>query len=134
MPFIQYFSKRVKFLPITMAFQDYETAKELGTRLRKACEGRDVIVLASSDFSHYVPAHYAERQDKGVIDKILTLDPQGVESVVMTKDVSMCGYGPVMSMLEAVQGNSAELLKYATSGDVHPMTEVVGYAGIVVRR
>ena len=46
----------------------------------------------------------------------------------------MCGYGPVMAMLEAVGGKTAKLLKYATSGDVHPMSEVVGYAGIVVRR
>jgi len=133
-PFIQYFSKEVKLLPICMAFQDFETAKELGRRLRKACEGKDVIVIASTDFSHYVPRHFAETQDRGVIDKILALDPQGVESVVMAKDVSMCGYGPVMAMLEAVQGRKAELLKYATSGDVHPAPEVVGYAGIVVRR
>jgi AmmeMemoRadiSam system protein B len=133
-PFIQYFSQETRFLPICMAFQDFETAKELGTRLRKACEGRDVIVLASSDFSHYVPPSYAEKQDRAVIDKILALDPQGVESTVVAKDVSMCGYGPVMAMLEAVEGKSAQLLKYATSGDVHPMSEVVGYAGIVVRR
>jgi AmmeMemoRadiSam system protein B len=133
-PFIQYFSKKAKFLPICMAFQDFETAKELGARLRKACEGRDVIVLASSDLSHYVPPHFAEKQDRAVIDKILALDPQGVESTVVNKGVSMCGFGPVMAMLEAVGGKSAQLLKYATSGDVQPMAEVVGYAGIVVRR
>lgn len=133
-PFIQFFSRKPKLLPISMAFQDYETAKELGVRLRKACEGRDVIVLASSDFSHYVPPEFAKKQDRGVIDKILALDPQGVEAAVMAKDVSMCGYGPVMAMLEATKGRSAHLLRYATSGDVHPMSEVVGYAGIVVRR
>ncbi|MDD1746994.1 MAG: AmmeMemoRadiSam system protein B [Methanomassiliicoccales archaeon] len=133
-PFIQYFSKKAKLLPISMAFQDFETAKELGARLKKACEGRDVIVLASSDFSHYVPAAFAEKQDRAVIDRILALDPQGVEATVTSKGVSMCGYGPVMAMLEAVGGKTAKLLKYATSGDVHPMSEVVGYAGIVVRR
>jgi len=133
-PFIQYFSKEVKFLPITMTFQDYETAKDLGAHLRKASEGKDIIVIASSDFSHYLPPREAERKDRAVIDKILALDPQGVETVVIGKDVSMCGYGPVMAMLEAVQGKSAHLLKYATSGDVQPMAEVVGYAGIIVRR
>jgi AmmeMemoRadiSam system protein B len=133
-PFIQYFSKEARFLPISMIFQDYETARELGARLRKACQGKDVIVLASSDFSHYVPRHFAERQDRSVIERIIALDAPGVEEVVASKDVSMCGYGPVMAMLEAVQGREAELLKYATSGDVHPMQEVVGYAGIVVRK
>jgi hypothetical protein len=133
MPFLRYFSEKARFLPIAMAFQDYETSRELGTRLRKACEGKDVIVLASSDFSHYVPPDFAKKQDRSVIDKILALDPAGVESVVMAKDVSMCGYGPVMAMLEATAGKSAQLLKYATSGDVHPMAKVVGYAGIVIR-
>jgi len=133
-PFIQYFSPKAKFLPICMGFQDFETAKELGARLRKACEGRDVIVLASSDFSHYVPPKFAERQDMAVIDRILALDAKGVEATVRGKDVSMCGYGPVMTMLEAVGGRSAQLLKYANSGDVQPMSEVVGYAGIIVRR
>lgn len=133
-PFIQYFSPKAKLLPITMLFQDYETAKELGLRLRKAIEGKDVIVIASSDFSHYVPPGFALKQDRAVIDKILALDAPGVEATVMGKDVSMCGYGPVMAMLEAVQGSKAELLKYATSGDLQPMDEVVGYAGIVVRR
>jgi len=133
-PFIQYFSRRARFLPICMAFQDFDTAKELGVRLRKACEGRDVIVVASSDFSHYVPAAFAEKQDRAVIDRIIALDAQGVETTVTGKDVSMCGYGPVMAMLEAVGGKSAKLLRYATSGDVHPMPDVVGYAGIVVRK
>ena len=133
-PFIQYFSKDVKFLPIAMTFQDQETAKELGSRLRKACEGKDVIVIASSDFSHYIPAKEAEKKDRAVIDKILKLDPEGAESVVAQQDVSMCGYGPVMAMLYAVQGRRAQLLHYGNSGEVQPMQDVVGYAGIVVRR
>jgi len=133
-PFIQYFSAEVRFLPITMAYQDYEVAKELGAILRKACAGKDVVFLASSDFSHYVPPKVAERKDHAVIERILRLDAKGVETVVMTQEVSMCGYGPVMAMLEACEGQKAELLKYANSGDVQRMPEVVGYAGIVVRK
>jgi AmmeMemoRadiSam system protein B len=133
-PFIQYFSKDVKFLPITMLLQDYQIAKDLGLSLRRACQGKDVIIIASSDFSHYVPPGFARKQDTAVIEKILALDAPGVETTVLTKRVSMCGYGPVMAMMEAVKGGSAELLRYATSGDLRPMAEVVGYAGIVVRR
>ncbi len=132
-PFIQYFSKEAKFLPITMAFQDYDTAKELGAQLRNACKGKDTIIIASSDFSHYISAKEAERKDNAVIDQILKLNASGVERVVMQQDVSMCGYGPVMAMLEAVQGKSAQLLRYGNSGDVRPMAQVVGYAGIVIR-
>jgi AmmeMemoRadiSam system protein B len=133
-PFLQYFSRAVKFLPITMLAQDVMTAKELGVTLRKACQGKEVIVLASSDFSHYVPPGIALKQDRAVIDKILALDAPGVEAVVRAKNISMCGCGPVMAMLEAVEGGSAELLRYATSGELQPMREVVGYAGIVVRK
>jgi AmmeMemoRadiSam system protein B len=132
-PFIQYFAPKAKILPITMLFQDYETAKELGDALRKAVAGRSVIVIASSDFSHYVPPEVAKQKEGAVIEKILKLDAKAVEGEVMRHDVSMCGYGPVMAMLTAVHGKSAELLRYANSGDVHPMAEVVGYAGIVVR-
>ena len=132
-PFIQYFSKEAKFLPIAMAFQDHETAKELGAHLRHACKGKDTIIIASSDFSHYISAKEAERKDRTVIDQILKLDASGVERMVRQHDVTMCGYGPVMAMLEAVQGKKAELLRYGNSGDVRPMEQVVGYAGIIVR-
>ncbi|MGD1060217.1 MAG: MEMO1 family protein [Methanomassiliicoccales archaeon] len=134
LPFLQYFKSDLNIVPITMLFQDYETARELGSRIAKASEGKRVIVIASSDFSHYVPPQEAKRKDTAVIEKILKLNAKAVETVVMSQDVSMCGYGPVMAMIEAVKGKDAELLKYATSGDVTPMDEVVGYAGIVVKR
>ncbi|MDD1768384.1 MAG: MEMO1 family protein [Methanomassiliicoccales archaeon] len=134
LPFIQYFDRNVKYLPITMTMQDYDTAKEVGARLRSAIGGKDVIVIASTDFSHYVTEKKARTEDMKVIDQILALDPKGVYDTVLRRDVSMCGYGPVMTMLEAVQGREAKLLRYGTSGDVYPMAEVVGYGGIVVRR
>jgi hypothetical protein len=134
LPFIQYFDRNVKFLPITMAMQDYDTAKEVGAQLRSACCGKDVVVIASTDFSHYVTEKQARTEDMKVIDQILALNPKGVYDTVLRRDVSMCGYGPVMTMLEAVEGSEAKLLKYGTSGDVVPMSEVVGYGGIVVRR
>ena len=67
------------------------------------------------------------------IDRILNLDGKGLYNIVMKQHISMCGYGPVIAMLEAVNGSEATLLRYATSGDVQPMPEVVGYASIVVR-
>jgi hypothetical protein len=55
-------------------------------------------------------------------------------STVTSNDISMCGYGPVMTMLLICEGKQAKLLKYANSGDVHPMDTVVGYAGIIVTK
>ncbi len=134
LPFIQYIHEDVTFVPIAMAAQDYETAVEVADEIRHACQGRDVVIIASTDFSHYVPAQVAARQDRSVIDRILTLDAEGVYDTVIRKNVSMCGYGPVMSMLMASGGKHAELLKYGNSGDVSPMEDVVGYAAIKVVR
>jgi AmmeMemoRadiSam system protein B len=134
LPFIQHIKEDVTFVPISMAAQDYETASEVADEIRKACQGRDAVIIASTDFSHYVPAPVAARQDRSVIDRILALDAEGVYDTVIRKSVSMCGYGPVMAMLLASGGKRAELLKYGTSGDVSPMDEVVGYAAIKVVR
>lgn len=134
LPFIQYLSPGTPFVPILMSLQDYETAVELGRTIGEAIQGRDVVVIASSDFSHYVPAKEAREKDGAVIERVLELDTKGVYETVMRKEVSTCGYGPIMAMIEAVHGSRAELLRYGNSGEVFPSTEVVGYGGIVVRR
>ena len=133
LPFLQHISKDFEFLPISMMDQEYRSARELGEILGEAIAGKDVVVIASTDFSHYVPQSVARTKDNDVIQKILGLDPQGMNKVRVKNSVSMCGYGPVMAMLTAVQGKTAELLKYATSGDVRPMPEVVGYGAVLIK-
>jgi len=75
-------------------------------------------------------------KDHKAIDRILALDARGLFDVVMNEDISMCGFGPTVAMLTAgkrLGATSAELVKYATSGDISGDREmVVGYAGIVV--
>jgi len=133
LPFIQYLAPSTKFVPVCMLMQDYKAAAEVGQIIGEAIEGHDAVVIASTDFSHYVSPKAAKEKDTLAIDQILDLNPKGLEETVRKNRITMCGYGPVMAMLEAVGGSGAELLKYATSGDVRPMAEVVGYAGIVVR-
>lgn len=133
-PFLQYLAGEASIVPITMAAQDHETAAEVAEELRKAIGSKDVVILASSDFSHYIPPEAARQQDHAVIEQVLAMNAPAVYDTVVRRDVSMCGYGPVMAMMLACGGERAELLKYANSGDVSPMREVVGYAGIVVRR
>ncbi len=134
LPFLQYLDPNINFVPISMAFQDYETAVEVAKSVRKAMEGRDVMILASSDFSHYVPPDQAKLDDTKVMDKIIDLDAKGVYDTVRKYDVTMCGYGPIMTMLLASEGKSAKLLKYANSGDVQAMDRVVAYASVAVYR
>jgi AmmeMemoRadiSam system protein B len=69
------------------------------------------------------------------IDKILNLDPSGLIDTVHLNDITMCGYGPVAAMLTTTKklgAKKAELLKYATSYEVHPGTSCVGYGAIAV--
>ncbi|UCD92112.1 MAG: MEMO1 family protein [Methanobacteriota archaeon] len=134
LPFIQQISSDVRIVPVCMGMQDFDTAKEVGEIIGEETQGKDVVIIASTDFSHYVPQDTATKMDRMAIDKILELDPKGLSEVVSKKRISMCGYGPVMAMLFAGQGSKSELLKYSTSGEVSPMREVVGYAGMIVRK
>lgn len=134
LPFIQYFSPDARFVPVLMSMQDYGTAIDLGKIIREVVMDMDVTVIASTDFSHYVSPREAMEKDNAVIRHILELDPAGVYETVLRKNVSMCGFGPVMAMLAAINGKSAQLLRYGHSGEVFPGPEVVGYASIVVRK
>jgi AmmeMemoRadiSam system protein B len=136
LPFLQQIEPDIKFVPISMGLQDYESANQLGEAIGRVTKGKNVVVIASTDFSHYVPLQYAYKVDKMAIDKILALDPKGLSNVVNMQRISMCGYGPVIAMLTATKMNGAKeakLLKYATSGDVHKMRDVVGYGAIAIR-
>ncbi|MCE5295907.1 MAG: AmmeMemoRadiSam system protein B [Euryarchaeota archaeon] len=134
LPFLQYIRPDIRIVAISMGYQDYETAKELASSIRKATEGTDVCILASSDMSHYIPAPIAKGLDSKVLDRVVALDAKGVQDAVLRNEVSMCGYGPAMAMIMASGGSKAKLLKYATSGDVIPMDQVVGYAGVAIYR
>ncbi len=133
LPFLQFFRKDIKFVPISMLLQEYEIAVELGKIIKEAIEGSDVVIIASSDFSHYVPKNTAYTKDSLAIEKIINGDIKGLYEVIQKHNITMCGYGPIAAMLTATEGRG-KLLKYATSGDVQPMNEVVGYAAIKVEK
>jgi AmmeMemoRadiSam system protein B len=133
LPFLQYIKPDIKFVPLAIGQQTYKMAKEVGGIISKAISGRDVVVLASTDFSHYVPKEIAEKKDMKAIEAIIKLDAKALFKTVDKLNISMCGYGPVMAMIEGVSGTQARLLKYSTSGDVMEMRDVVGYGAMVVK-
>jgi AmmeMemoRadiSam system protein B len=133
-PFLQHISKDFKFVPICMGFQDYEAALSVGNTIKDALKGRDAIVIASTDLSHYVTPATAKMKDGKALKAIEGMDPKGLYDTVREENISMCGYGPVMSTMIACKGGKAKVLKYATSGDVRPMRDVVGYASVVIEK
>jgi AmmeMemoRadiSam system protein B len=141
LPFIQQLREKSKIVPIQMLDTRLETCVDLGQAIAEAVKARegggsDVLIVASSDMSHYVSAGEAKRKDGMAIDRILALDARGLYQTVQDEDISMCGFGPVTAMLTActaLGATKAELVKYANSGEVSGDHEqVVGYAGIVV--
>jgi len=134
LPFLQDLLGEVRFAPICMGLQELKIAVEVGEVVRDAIRGTDTVVLASTDFSHYIPKAEAARRDRKAIDRILASDVKGFYRVIKDEDVSMCGYGPVIAMMTAVAPAKPEFLKYATSGDVAAMEDVVGYGAIAFRR
>ena len=151
LPFLQYMGRERTFsiVPICMAMQDYDTSKEVGELIANAIDkyNKRVIIIASSDFSHVglnystLPPsgkrvdEYTMEQDKIAIDKILELDARGLIEEVYQKNITMCGYGCVASMLIAAKNlgaSNAELLKYGTSYEVAPANSCVGYGAIAV--
>jgi len=133
LPFLQHINEKVSFVPICLMDQEYGTAKKVGQIIKDAVKGRNVVVIASTDFSHYLPKDVAAKQDRMAIDQIVKMDTRGLYQTIQKNDISMCGYGPVIAMLTAAEGGKAQLLKYASSGDVSPMRDVVGYGSFAVR-
>lgn len=138
LPFIASFSRASRLVPLTVMSATIEECATLGEGIAKAVRGADypVVIVASSDMSHYVSDSVARRKDKMAIDRILSLDPVGLFDTVRKEHISMCGYLPATIMLfaaKALGARSARLIRYATSGEVSGDYEhVVGYAGIIV--
>jgi len=137
-PFLQTLFKDFKIVPICMGLQDEETARDVSTELIDAISEIDkkIVVIASSDFTHYKPPAVAYEIDHYVIEPLLELNVTEFYSRIQERDASVCGYGPIAVMVRVSRGlgaNYGRLLNYSNSGDVQPMPEVVGYAGIVIR-
>jgi len=136
LPWLQYLYKRIKIVPIAMLAQDIETARTVGKAISQA--GDNLIIIASSDFTHYEPHSVAEEKDGSVIEAIVGLDEEELYKRCELLNCTMCGYGPVASAIVAakeMKAKRANLLKYATSGDTSgDFSRVVGYGSIVIKR
>jgi AmmeMemoRadiSam system protein B len=136
LPWLQYLYKKVKIVPITMLAQDIETARTVGRAISQTDE--NLIIIASSDFTHYEPHSVAMEKDGSVIEAIVGLDEEELYKRCESLNCTMCGYGPVASAIVAakeMKAQRASLLKYATSGDTSgDFSRVVGYSSIVIKR
>ncbi len=134
LPFLQYFSDDFSIVPITMGSQSYGAANDLAKAIYEASIklGKSFCVIASTDLSHFNNQEKANTVDSFVLEDIENMDEFKLFEEVIQYNITMCGYGPVMTtiILSKMCGmNSCEILKYKTSGDVTgDLTSVVGYA------
>jgi AmmeMemoRadiSam system protein B len=137
LPFLQALRPDVRVAVLCLGPLSGVEAERLGEAIAGVLRTIPALLVASSDMSHYVAAAQARRLDRLAIERILALDAAGLHRVVHEEGISMCGVVPVTVMLAAARAlgaRAAELVRYATSGDVTgDDRSVVGYAGAIVR-
>jgi AmmeMemoRadiSam system protein B len=135
LPFLQeLYGDTFSLLPVSLAFQDEETASTLGKGIAEIAKGKETVLVASSDLTHYEPAASAKRKDLALVDTITSMDVRGFYRTLESLQVTACGFGPIATVMVAARALGArrgKLLKYATSGDTtNDFNSVVGYAAI----
>lgn len=135
LPFLQQiYGDAVPFLPVSLLFQDIETAKTLGSSLSALVKGKKAVLVASSDLTHYEPRPQAMEKDSALLGAMEKLSVDEFYSTLDTLQVTACGYGAIATVMEASRSigfKRGELLKYATSGDTTgDNNQVVGYGAL----
>lgn len=136
-PFIQYLRADSKILPITVSSWDLRDLTLAGKELGKIVQDdRDLLLLASTDMTHFLDAKTAKSQDEKAIAKILKLDPKGLFNTVVEDDISMCGMATTVIMLYAALESGAanvETVCYTNSGEASgDYDRVVAYYSAIV--
>lgn len=137
LPFLQSVLNDFKILPLVMGDQEAGLCKSIGEKIASVLEGReDVIIVASSDLSHFYSAKIAEKLDKVIINDINNYDWEILLEHLSTKETEACGGGPIIAMLLASKklgANESKVLHYSDSGDITgDKNEVVGYLSAII--
>ncbi|MFA9388972.1 MAG: AmmeMemoRadiSam system protein B [Prolixibacteraceae bacterium] len=138
LPFLQYFvAYPFKIAMITMNNQTPENALSLAQNLHRTAQklDRKIMVIASSDFSHFEKVDVGFKKDQYLIEQILNLDTSECYKNVKKHHISACGYGPIMTLIEyaKLQSNAPkmELLRRGNSGETNLTKKVVNYASFL---
>jgi AmmeMemoRadiSam system protein B len=141
LPFIQrYFGNDFSFVSVGMARQNCNSANEISNAIIKASEqcSKKTILIASSDFSHYVSPEAGRKLDQKVLDCILKKDYMNIYKEVTDNDLSVCGFGPIMVLCNTLEqlypGSESVILARGHSGEVHLSASVVDYISILFHK
>lgn len=136
LPFLQRVAPSAKIVALLMGHQTAETSRSLGEALAAVVRGRRVVLVASTDLSHYHDARTAVALDAVVVDHIARMDAAGLQRTLETRPDHACGGGPTVAVLRAARLLGAEraaILRYGDSGDVSgDKSSVVGYVAAAI--
>jgi AmmeMemoRadiSam system protein B len=137
-PFLLHRNPAVRIVPVAFMLRTFAEVEEVGLSIAEVLKTRPdpVLMVASSDMTHYESAERAKDKDAKAIERVLELDAQGLLDTTKRFGITMCGAIPTAVLLVAARALGAtrgDLVTYATSGDVSgDYGSVVGYAGIVI--
>lgn len=139
LPFLQYlYGSDFKFVPVCLRMQALSFAVEIGKALTKVLAGKNAVVIASSDMTHYEPQRNAAAKDLAALKAVEAMDEKKFYSIIEKQNVTACGYGPIATVIVTAKGlgaKDAKLLCYKTSGDVTgDYSGVVGYAALSFKK
>lgn len=138
LPFLRILAPDCAIVPLVLAWDDWDRCRVLGAALAEVVEkvDRRVLLVASSDMTHYEPADRAAEKDKAALAAVEKLDGERLLRVCHERNVTMCGRAPAAAVLEATRrlgAGSGDLVDYRHSGMVTgDDSSVVAYAGVVV--
>jgi hypothetical protein len=131
LPFLQRVLGEFSFVPMIVGNQSKEICLSLGTAIAEVARGKNILLVASSDLSHYHPYTTAVSLDRSVIDQVESFDELALMEQIETERVEACGGGPVVSVMHAAKllgANRSQVLFYCNSGDITgDKSAVVGY-------
>ncbi|MGB9675631.1 MAG: AmmeMemoRadiSam system protein B [Candidatus Bathyarchaeales archaeon] len=139
LPFLQFlYGSNIRIVPICFLMQDLTSATEVGEAVAKVLAGKNAVVIASSDMTHYEPHEIAKEKDLAALRAVEEMDAAKFYSIVEARHISACGYGPIVALITAAKrlgAKEAKLLCYKTSGDViGDYSSVVGYAAVCFKK
>src|SRR5271166_2250817 len=136
LPFLQELDVGFSFVPVVLGTIRFDQLVAVGEGIARVLgeSKEEILVVTSSDMNHYEDDATTRSKDHKAIDCMLQLDATGLYQVCRDEEISMCGLGPAVAMITAMQRlgvKKGELVRYATSGDVMGDRDaVVGYAGM----
>ena len=138
LPFLQYLLTDFSFVPICLSTLGYTELKEIGEGIASSINEyeKPVLIVVSSDMTHFKDADFAKKQDMKAIKMMEDVNPRGLYDTVRNEDISMCGFAPAVCALEAcvrLGARRGKLIMYTNSGDTTgDYRSVVAYAGLVI--